>query len=639
MKLIIKKGMISALATLALFSSCKDFEAMNIDPNGANSEQVQVEYFINGSIVGAQQNPHIAERVFVLYWKTAGRQQLGGGISVGAYNDGWSSDYFGRDYMSGWLAGANSAITVANEKMAAGTGTSYTNNMLQVARIWRAYLMSELSDTFGPIPLDGWQGENPNYSSVEDVYNYLLTELRESGEALDLSVTVPTDTRRFDPAYGFDFAKWQKYANSMRMRLAMRMSEVDPAKARSEFEAAVSKPHITTADEQFKVAELGTAWSPLAGVMTRTWNAFILSSTLNNLYLGLGGINTSTSLGASYASYIKPENYIGIHYPNHFATMTNDPSAGYWLDGLPSVIDPRAYASFALPGDFSSSQFNFYPDEATARGTKRNLMSNDGTTVYKEIDAAFTWNAFAPGDWAAKGSRNQVRSWPGTMPRLANKFRNGTNDRIFFAEWESSFLIAEAAVRGWTVPVAAQAAYEAGVRSNFAYWNLSAHADAYLSSTSYNRVGTSVSWAHTTEPGNTHAMQYVNGETGVAGTVQIRYPSNTLYKDGAVRNDLLTKIITQKYIAQNPYLPLETWSDHRRLGLPFFENPAVEQPIVTMPDLNASNYMTSSVKFFPQRVNYPSTLINNNRRGYVQAVEALGGPDAVLTPLWWAKKQ
>ena len=627
------------LASLALLSSCKDFEELNIDPNGANAEQVQVEFFINGAIIGAQQDPHIAERVFVLYWKTAGRQQLGGGIVNGAHNDGWSSDYLGQSYMSGWLSAVNAAITVANEKTAAGTQATYTANMLQVARIWRAYLMSELSDTFGPIPLDGWQGANPSYSSVQDVYAYLLTELREASEALDIAVTVPSDVRKFDPAYEFDFAKWQKYANSMRMRLAMRMSEVDAAKARSEFEAAASQPFITAADDMFSVAELGTAYSPLAGVMTRSWNPFVLSSTLNNLYLGLGGINTSTSLGASYTPHVKDENYIGIYYPNHFATATNDPSAGYWLDGLPAVIDPRAYASFAIPGDFNNSQFNFNPDQATARNTTRNLLNNDGTSTFKTINAAFTWNAFAPGDWAAKGSRNQVRSWPGTMPRLANKFRDGTNRRVFFANWESHFLIAEAAVRGWTVPISAQAAYEAGVTANFNYWNLSTHAATYLTSTGYNRVGTSVAWTHTVEPGNTHAMQFINGETGATGTVQIRYPSNGLYRDGAVRNDQLTKIITQKFIAQNPYLPLETWSDHRRLGLPFFENPAVEQPIVTMPDLNANNFMTSSVRFFPQRVNYPSSLRSNNEAGYNQAVTALGGPDAMLTPLWWAKKQ
>ena len=36
-----------------------------------------------------------------------------------------------------------------------------------------------------------------------------------------------------------DWNKWIKYANSMRMRLAMRLSEVDPGKAKSEFEDAV----------------------------------------------------------------------------------------------------------------------------------------------------------------------------------------------------------------------------------------------------------------------------------------------------------------------------------------------------------------------------------------------------------------
>ncbi len=631
--------MIFVLASLAILSSCKDFEDLNNDPNGANNQQVQIEYFINGSITGAQQDPHIAERIFVLYWKTAGRQQLGGGIVSGAHNDGWSVDYYGRSYMSGWLASIYSAVDLANQRIAANADVPHTNNMLQVARIWRAYLLSELSDTFGPIPLDGWQGHNPTYSSVQDVYNFLLTELREASESINTSVTVPADVRRFDPAYGFDFVKWQKYANSMRMRLAMRLSEIDAVKARTEFEAAVSQPYIATADDMFSVAELGTAFNPLAGVMTRTWNPFILSATLNNLYLGLGGIHTATSLGASYTDHIKPENYIGIYYPNHFATATNDPSAGYWLDGLPAVIDPRAYASFAIPGDFTNPQFNFSPDQATARATTRNLLNNDGTGTYRTINAAFTWNAFAPGDWAAKGARNQARAWPGAMPRLANQFRNGTNSRVFFANWETSFLIAEAALRGWAVPMSAQVAYEAGVTANFTYWNLSAHAANYLTSTDYNRIGTSVSWTHTIEPGNTHAMQFVDGETGASGTVQIRYPSNGLYRDGAVRNDALTKIITQKFIAQNPYLPLETWSDHRRLGLPFFENPAVEQPIVTMPDLNASNYMTSNIRFFPQRVNYPSTLRNNNEAGYNQAVSALGGPDAVLTPLWWAKQQ
>lgn len=106
-----------------------------------------------------------------------------------------------------------------------------------------------------------------------------------------------------------------------------------------------------------------------------------------------------------------------------------------------------------------------------------------------------------------------------------------------------------------------------------------------------------------------------------------------------MKNDKLTKIITQKYIAQVPWLPLEAWSDRRRLGLPFFENIAVELPNNDLPNLTASNYMTNSVKNFPQRLKYPSSLQNTNSEGYETAVGFLSnGQDAVLTPLWWAKK-
>ena len=87
-----------------------------------------------------------------------------------------------------------------------------------------------------------------------------------------------------------------------------------------------------------------------------------------------------------------------------------------------------------------------------------------------------------------------------------------------------------------------------------------------------------------------------------------------------------------------PWLPLEAWADHRRLGLPFFENPAVENSLPNLPDLSTTNFMTNQIKFFPQRLRYPSSLLNADPDGYNQAISLLGGADAVLTPLWWAKQ-
>jgi len=634
MKTLFKIFLPVATTTL-LMVGCKKFDEINVDPYLANEQQVQVEYFINGSIIADQMDPHIAERIFVLYWKTAGRQQFGGGISSGGYNDGWTSDWYGSGYIGRSLNRIYSAVEVAEKQIASGNVKEYTNNLLQIARIYRAYLLSELTDNFGPIPLDGFQGKTPTFSDVKTVYYYLLEELKDASNKMDLGVATSPETK-YDQAYGFNYARWQKYANSMRLRLAMRLSEVDASKAKSEFEDAASKPLLTAADDAFGVQEKD-GWDDLTGVMTRQWNYFQLSATLSNLMVGLGGIKSEDQLGPDKDPYIKAADYAGKRYLNHWPTMVNDPMAGYWLDGLPYTIDPRAYAAFNIPGDVTNPNFNFYPSwDNTASTTSRTLVDAGGATV-ATIDAKFTWNAPVNGSWGTKGSMNNVARFNGATPRLLNQFRNSSAKRLFYGAWETYFLLAEAAERGWSVPMSGQAAYEAGIDASFAYWGLSSFAGAYKTSTDYNRAGTSVSWSHTTEPAATHTMNYIDGYTSTPGVVQIAYPVNNLYKNGTVRNDHLTKIITQKFIAQNPWVPLETWSDQRRLGLPFCENPAVEQPLTNMPDLNSSNYMTSNIKFFPQRIKYPSSVNATNPTGYADAVSKLGGPDAVLTPLWWAK--
>ena len=620
---------------VGLLVSCSDFEDMNVDPTAASVDQVQVEYFINSSIIGAQQDPNISERVFVLYWKDAGRMDRIGSLSEGYYSEDWSSQYY--TYVSRWLKDINTAVRVADEQIESGNSKAYTNNLKQIARIWRAYLMSEMADNFGPMPIDGFQGVNPDYNSVKDVYYFILDELKEASNSLELDVNNPDNLKNGDPAYGYNYTKWKQYANSLRMRFAMRLSEVDAAKAKTEFEAAVSEGvYISLLDDNFAVQEKD-GWNDLAGVMSREWNSQYLSATSNNLMIGLGGVTSESMLSADKHSYIKPANYMGLKYDDHFTTLTNDPSAGFWFDGLHNSIDPRAYDAYPIPGDFDNPEFNKYPSWASnATTTKRNLLDDAGNTL-QEIEAAFTWNAPANGDWGEKGSKNRLYWYQGTLPRLASKYRNSTMKRVFFGSWESYFLIAEAAVKGWNVPMSGKSAYEEGIRQSFSYSNVSAYVDSYLTSENYNRVGTSVSWNHTAEPPATVVMNYIDGYTGTPGTYNFKYPSNTIYQGGSVKNDLLTKIITQKFIAQTPWLPLETWNDHRRLGLPFFENPAIENLLPDSPNLTLGNYMTNSVNVFPQRLKYPSGISNNVPKGYKQAVEFLEGPDNVFTPLWWAK--
>lgn len=631
-----KKYIISVFAgTLLLFSGCKDFEELNTDPLSANIDQVQPEYFLNNSILGAQQDPNIAERVFVLYWKTAGRQQLTTGIAGGTDDDSWTVEYW--RYISQWQNSANATIQIANEKKAQGQGKPHYDNLIQVARIWRAYLMTEFSDNFGPQPIQAFQGVNPQFNSEKEVYYYILEELKDATAKMNLNQPVPDGAiSKYDMVYGLNWTKWVKYANSMRMRIAMRISEVDPAKGKEEFEAAVAtNMFITSSSENFAVAEKA-GWDGLTGVMSREWNSQILSATLNNLYVGLGGIKSKDQLGNDKYSAIKDEDYIGVRYDQQFTTMSNEPGAGYWLDGLPNTIDPRAYKTFYIPGDFTNPIYSLYPTYTNDAKTNYGFLTYANNTK-DSINAVNTWNAHTIGNWGIKGQRNGLRNVVGCMPALGQQYRSSTNSRIFFASWESYFLMAEAALKGWTVSMSDEAAYNKGIQDNFTYHGVSQFYGPYVVSTGYNRDGTSVAYSHTAEPGASHNMKYKDPLTNNLVSVDIKYPVNTIYKNGAFKNDKLTKIMTQKYLANMPWLPLESWNDHRRLGLPFFENPAIETPLVNLPNLNSGNYMTNSIQNFPQRLRYPSTFRNTDQTGYNKAVQLLGGSDGVLTPLWWAK--
>ena len=133
-------------------------------------------------------------------------------------------------------------------------------------------------------------------------------------------------------------------------------------------------------------------------------------------------------------------------------------------------------------------------------------------------------------------------------------------------------------------------------------------------------------------------MTYVDGYTGNEGTLTYEYPNaNNILYPGKKLNDQLTKIITQLYIANTPWLPLENWSNHRRLGLPFFEIPNSVTSMVYLPAWTQNSHKNPQVTdLFVQRMKYPSSLPNADAKEYANAVSLLNGTDSNLTPLWWA---
>src|SRR5690606_8863438 len=129
-------------------------------------------------------------------------------------------------------------------------------------------------------------------------------------------------------------------------------------KAKTEFETAVAtNKFIENASQNFGVQEKD-GWDPLSGPMSRSWNTQPLSATLNNLFIGLGGIKTEDQFeNPEIIAKVKNEDDFGIRYLQNFSTMSNDPSQGFYLDGLPNKMDPRAYAAYFIPGNTSDPQY------------------------------------------------------------------------------------------------------------------------------------------------------------------------------------------------------------------------------------------------------------------------------------------
>ena len=110
-------------------------------------------------------------------------------------------------------------------------------------RIHRVLMMSILTDIYGDLPCkDAGLGfisgvGTPSYDRQEDIYNFFFDELATCVAQLGTGsdrIGGDVTSLKGDPA------AWRRYANSLRLRFAMRISEVNPAKAQQEFEKALA---------------------------------------------------------------------------------------------------------------------------------------------------------------------------------------------------------------------------------------------------------------------------------------------------------------------------------------------------------------------------------------------------------------
>jgi hypothetical protein len=149
-----------------------------------------------------------------------------------------------------------------------------------IAKVWRVEIYHRLTDYFGPIIYSQFGNYKTSvaFDAQEDIYKDFFKTL---DDAVAILKTNPVGYAfgSNDQVYKGATAQWLKFANSLRLRLAMRIVYADPAKAKTEAEKAVADGVITSNSDNAGVASTLNNINILSRITYLT-NDFLASSGL-----------------------------------------------------------------------------------------------------------------------------------------------------------------------------------------------------------------------------------------------------------------------------------------------------------------------------------------------------------------------
>ncbi len=224
-----KKYLAAFTLTLALgLSSCdKDFEEINVNPNSPEtvSSALLLPTVIRNTTYEISGNAWGYGNVVMQY--TAKIQFT----NEDRYNWGPQGNPYSSFYNA--LRDINNIIEIS--------GAANQQNYVGIAKVMRAHLFSYMTDAYGEVPyseaIQAKDGVNyPKFDAQEEIYASILTELEEANRILG------TTTERVDGDILFNgnVTRWKRFANSLRLRILMRLSDrKDPSAA---MQAIVSNP-------------------------------------------------------------------------------------------------------------------------------------------------------------------------------------------------------------------------------------------------------------------------------------------------------------------------------------------------------------------------------------------------------------
>lgn len=429
----IKTFIILSAAILAgISTSCSDsyMEGLNTDKSKANSIDP------NAQLTTAELQTYGDLGMVEIYrnYLYAFTQQL-----MGCWN---TTNYGGRHTVDNnemgriWTSFYPKAIKNLTDAIHRSAEDGNRKNINAILRIYRVYMMSVITDIYGDAPYSeagqGYLKEiyNPKYDTQEDIYNDFFKELKDAASALNAA----NDRITGDVIYNGNVAKWIKLANSLRLRYAMRISDVAPEKARKEFEDALaSEGGVLTSgsdDALIKYMDISFSFGQDSYTDYR-------GNALSQLLFGNDPANNPSYLCSTFFNQLY---------------NTKDPRtfmiARFYYDGLMSQTSPDNRIDLT--------------DEITGKGIAMNPCQ----------PGAFSYDPWPQG-YDSDMMKEIAKTNPSvgttmareTEPKLANNFLRGDNPGVVMTCAEVNLLLAEATMKKWNTGGTVEGFYSKGVRA------------------------------------------------------------------------------------------------------------------------------------------------------------------------------
>lgn len=450
-------------------------------------------------------------------------------------------------------------------------------------RIHRVLMMSILTDIYGDLPCkDAGLGfisgvGTPSYDRQEDIYNFFFDELATCVAQLGTGsdrIGGDVTSLKGDPA------AWRRYANSLRLRFAMRISEVNPAKAQQEFEKALADNggYIRTAADDAYIIYTDGSFTLYDGSRDLDFRVNALGEILYGQDPTSPTFVSSTLFNILHNSGDPRLYRICRHYLNTKRAETK-PDREWNVDVTDEVL-----AYLQRTGDTehpNNPGAAWYNDWVNAPANSEIPTLDNLVRLYPEA-------GFDGSNYPARMMR----------PFLSIDFEMPDRPGTLINSAEIEFLLAEAKLKGWNVGGTVEDHFRAGVKASIRWMN-----DHYL------QAADKVSDAET--------------ETFIDALVANELASNA--KEA---------INTQAWIL-HMMNPSEAWANLRRSDYPTL------QDRTQLAKFDGFTYDDNNLQT-PTRLRYPILENQYNSKNYNEAIQRIGSVnekgeyvDDWHKRLWW----